>query len=446
MEQKNANTLNKELDWMERIIAFRFNSYFEGTKKENLTPELIPPKIENDSSVFAKFISHYELAPIERLAIILVLSPHLRPEALDCFFKKNKKYSRGFTEFGGIAGKQHSGFIPTAETLVFISGGSDLFSRLQVMKLFHADHLFAKHNILKLNSAAPNEPILSGTMELSQELFELYTFGESTKPTFNSDFPAKLINTNLEWSDFVADQEVFRCINDILLWTKHNKKILGDWEMGDVVKPGYKALFHGPSGTGKTFAASLIGKQTGKDVYKIDLSMVVSKWVGETEKNLAKIFDMAENKDWILFFDEADSLFGKRTNTNSSQERYANQEVSYLLQRTESFPGTIILASNLKSNMDKAFMRRFQSIIYFAPPKIKQRKMIWDNYFSKSLKISPKVDLAEIAKKHEITGGSIVNVLKYCAIHAAESGVNSVDNDMLMAGIRNERMKEGKVV
>lgn len=135
-------------------------------------------------------------------------------------------------------------------------------------------------------------------------------------------------------------------------------------EKDRVVKPGYRTLFYGSSGTSKTLTAALLGKMTGRGVYRINLSKMVSKYIGETEKNLAQIFDRAEKEEWILFFDEADALFGKRTSIKDSYDRYANQEVSYLLQRMEDFNGLVILESNLKK-IDEAFMRRFQSIIHF---------------------------------------------------------------------------------
>src|SRR5690606_1665724 len=150
-----------------------------------------------------------------------------------------------------------------------------------------------------------------------------------------------------------------------------------DWGMEKRLNPGFRVLFHGPPGTGKTLTASLLGKYTGKEVYKIDLSMVVSKFIGETEKNLANLFDKAENKDWILFFDEADALFGKRTNVRDAHDKYANQEVSFLLQRTETYAGLVILATNFKNNIDDAFARRFQSHIYFPSPAFGERLKIW---------------------------------------------------------------------
>ena len=144
---------------------------------------------------------------------------------------------------------------------------------------------------------------------------------------------------------------------------------MNDWGMAPKLRPGYRSLFYGPPGTGKTMTACLLGKSTGRDVYKVDLSLVVSKYIGETEKNLARVFDQAQHKGWILFFDEADALFGKRSETRDAHDRYANQEVSFLLQRIETFDGIAILASNQRENLDDAFTRRFESIIYFPMPR-----------------------------------------------------------------------------
>ena len=173
--------------------------------------------------------------------------------------------------------------------------------------------------------------------------------------------------------------------------------------------------------------------------------MVSSKWVGETEKNLARIFDMAENKDWILFFDEADSIFGKRTNTGSAQEKHANQEVSYLLQRAEEYPGIVILASNLKGNIDEAFIRRFQSMIHFKMPSVNERFRLWNKAFDGHLKLDSSIDLFKISKDYELAGGAIVNVLKFCAIKAVSENNPVVTNHQLIEGIKSELMKEGKL-
>src|SRR6185436_15956532 len=144
-------------------------------------------------------------------------------------------------------------------------------------------------------------------------------------------------------------------LEEIKHWVLYSDQLLHGWGMSRKLRPGFTSLFHGPPGTGKTLSACLLGKHCGTDVYRVDLSMVVSKYIGETEKNLNRVCDMAEHRRWLLFFDEADALFGRRTRVDDAHDRFANQEISYLLQRIEEFDGVIILASNLKSNIDDAF-------------------------------------------------------------------------------------------
>jgi SpoVK/Ycf46/Vps4 family AAA+-type ATPase len=217
------------------------------------------------------------------------------------------------------------------------------------------------------------------------------------------------------------------------------------WGLNNVLKPGYRSLFFGPPGTGKTLTAMLLGKSTGLDVYRIDLSMIVSKFIGETEKNLANVFDQAMNHKWILFFDEADSLFGKRTSTSSSHDRYANQEVSYLLQRIEDYPGVIILATNLKSNIDEAFARRFQNMIHFPMPGTEERLRLWKSLFSKNCKLDDGVDLFKTATDHVLSGGAIINVVRFCSLMAIERNSTTILADDIEKGIKREFKKEGKV-
>ena len=172
--------------------------------------------------------------------------------------------------------------------------------------------------------------------------------------------------------------------------------------------------------------------------------MVVSKYIGETEKNLAGIFDMAENKNWILFFDEADALFGKRTSTSSSNDRHANQEVSYLLQRIEDYAGLVILATNLKTNIDEAFARRFQIMVDFQKPDENQRLQLWQNAFTPPCQLAPEVDLGKLAAEHALTGAAIMNVLRYCSLRSLSRGNTLVTLPDIKQGIRTEMRKEGK--
>ena len=226
---------------------------------------------------------------------------------------------------------------------------------------------------------------------------------------------------------------------------EHKDVILNEWEMASIFKQGYRALFHGPPGTGKTLAAALLGKKLGMSVYRIDISKVTSKYIGETEKNLAKVFDMAENRDWILFFDEGDALFGKRSLTSDSKDRYANQEVSFLLQRIEDYPGTVLLSTNFKSNIDPAFLRRFQSLVHFPIPTPPQRLILWKNSIGKA-PIHTDIDFKTIAKQYPISGGMITNVLRSCCIAAVQSEERIITEDDLIEGIKAELRKEGKTI
>jgi SpoVK/Ycf46/Vps4 family AAA+-type ATPase len=216
--------------------------------------------------------------------------------------------------------------------------------------------------------------------------------------------------------------------------------------MAKKIRPGYRALFHGSPGTGKTLTATLLGKYTDRQVFRIDLSTVVSKFIGETEKNLASLFDRAKNREWILFFDEADALFGKRTSVKDSHDRYANQEVSYLLQRVEEFDGLIILASNFKANLDESFLRRFNAIIRFPFPRESERVMIWRKSFPENMQFENNLDLPEMLGRFELTGGSIINVVHHaCLKMLARGPERTIRIEDVLQGIRREVEKEGKV-
>jgi SpoVK/Ycf46/Vps4 family AAA+-type ATPase len=270
--------------------------------------------------------------------------------------------------------------------------------------------------------------------------------GEKYESSYNSNFPASKINTNLDWKDLILPYDTMKELKEVSIWLDHSKSILSHPQLSKIIKPGFRCLFYGPPGTGKTLTATLLGKNTGLDVYRIDLSMIVSKWVGETEKNLKGIFDQALNKNWILFFDEADSLFGKRTQTKSSNDRYANQEVAYLLQRIEDFPGLVVLATNMKDNIDEAFSRRFQSMVYFPNPDAETRLVLWKQSLPQDFTLEECIDLEEIADEHEVSGGTIINVVRHCVLMALSRGGKIIHEEDLEIGIMRELKKGGKIV
>ncbi|MCX6219077.1 ATP-binding protein [Spirosoma sp.] len=441
----NSATINREIAWLETVIDTRLKLYFQ-TECDYQSIEEIPlPDLNKDDSPYARLVQEHELNAIDRLVLILTLSPHIRPQLLDYFFVQNTAYNRGFTEFGGIKGKNHSGFLPTGETALFLLTGDDTNRRILLQThLLHESVLFRK-NIVRLEVAESDEPALSASLVLLPDYVAYLTTGELSKPNFSPDFPASLVKTPMDWDDLVVDYQVMTEVMEIKAWIEHADELLGNAHLKKYLKPGYRALFYGPPGTGKTLTASLLGRSTGLDVYKIDLSMMVSKYIGETEKNLGRVFDMAQNRQWILFFDEADALFGKRTSTNTSNDRHANQEVAYLLQRIEDFPGIVILATNLKENIDEAFARRFQSIIHFPAPNVTKRAQLWKQAFAGPYELAKDVDFDSLAEKYSIAGGAIINVLRYCVLSAVQNK-RPIRKDDILTGMKKEYYKEGKTL
>lgn len=439
-----AATLEREIAWFDAVLQARICLHFRQPCAHADVREIAPPALAGDGTPYAQLVHECGMGFNERIVLMLALLPHLRPALLDTLFVRNKNFDRGFTEFGGWKGRAHGGFLPTCETAAFVLAGEDLAQRFAVMQLFDEGHALRRRGILRIEHEAPGEPFLSGALGVGAEYLSWLTTGERHKPDFSSSFPAKLITSVLGWQDLVLGPEVLEEIDAITTWIRHADTLLHGWQLHKAIKPGYRALFFGPPGTGKTLTATLIGQATQADVYRIDLSMVVSKYIGETEKNLAQVFDQAQTRRWILFFDEADALFGKRTNTSNSNDRHANQEVSYLLQRVEDFPGTVILATNLKANIDEAFARRFQSMVHFPMPDAEQRLRLWDGMVGHTGRLADDVDLHQLAEAHELAGGAIANVVRYAAIHALQAGRSLMQASDLQRGIVKELRKEGR--
>ena len=444
--RRNAAALDRELVWFQEVLDTRIRLYFEQDCTRSRIEEVVSPDLEADASLYAGVIRQFSMSDAERLVLLLALIPHLRPQLLDTFFIDNQNFKRPFTEFGGWKGTTHSGFLPTGETVSFLLAGNSLEKRFEVGRLFEPDHFFSRNNILRLENYGRSEPLFSGQLVISAEYLNRLTTGVTHKPDYNIHFPAKLISTRLTWEELVLPPEVLDEIENICTWMRHSRTIMEEWGMERVLKPGFRSLFYGPPGTGKTLTACLIGKRAVVDVYRIDLSMVVSKYIGETEKNLANVFDQAEKKDWILFFDEADALFGKRTQTANSNDRHANQEISYLLQRVEDYPGVVILATNLKANIDEAFSRRFQSVVYFPMPDPGLRRLLWQNALDGRYDPVRGMDTAALAEGYELAGGGIINVVRYGAVKALREGRSRIQPEDLVAGISKEMIKEGKAL
>lgn len=502
--EQTKTQIPTEFQYLYQLIRFRLGKYFPA---QDAIEEPVVPDLQYWSPSIANFIAQHKLTKAEAVLLLIVLAPHLHPDLFDMAIENSMKGAGDFPRIGGVRGKNFRGFLPTGETALFLLADESWAGKQQLQQLFWSDHLFGTRRVLWIEELPTGEPAMSGKLIISQDYIDTFTYGKPVPPHFSMSFPAKKISTDLSWDDLVINDELREQINELLDWVKYNDQLMQDWGMKNRLRKGYRTLFYGPPGTGKTFTAGLLGKYTGKDVYKIDLSMVVSKYIGETEKNLELLFARAEDKGWILFFDEADSLFGKRTNVRDAHDKYANQEVSYLLQRIEDYNGLIILATNMKNNIDDAFIRRFNSILKFPFPEAAERAAIWAKsfpgnavFFKKPVGVLTKselngtgnhaelnvfsngaaymkivdqevapepINIPDMVKKYELSGGSILNIVHYACLKAVEKraanlakrsfasapgeGTEPGANGKLpiyltdvVEGIKKEMIKEGK--
>jgi AAA+ superfamily predicted ATPase len=444
----NIHTLETALNYLAEVIQWRMDSYFSENGQSRVIMPNPPDEWLTADSPLTWFIHKYQLDYTAQLTLLIALAPHLQPDFFERLIVAQLPQPGDYPQIGGWRGKSYRGFLPTGETVLFMTmtGGGHLSDRLHLQQVFSQEHIFARERVLYLEPPAEGEPLMSGKLVMNQDYIDLFTQGHFSRPHFSMTFPAQRITTEMEWEDIVLNAQTLQQISDLASWITHGPTILHDWGMKKKLKLGYRALFHGPPGTGKTLTASLLGKYTGKEVYKVDLSMVVSKFIGETEKNLANLFARAESKDWILFFDEADALFGKRTNVRDAHDKYANQEVSYLLQRVENYDGLVILSSNFKSNIDDAFLRRFQSLIQFPIPSPKERLQLWQMAFPSQVRLAEGVDLTQLSTSYELTGSDIMNVVQYCCLQALQHGDAAIDQQNILNAIKREFSKAGKIM
>lgn len=394
----------------------------------------------NDHEGFqlGNYISGRALAHQEVVILLMALLPQLDPSLLKRIYLE---YPNSALFDFCSANDNGRLFYPTIQAVQYILGGDSISERLKAMDYFTSHSVLTREEIIVFSDTSVNSPI-----SVHHEAFNMIMFGLESLPKMTNDFPAEQLHTRRSWADLILPKNTLDELQSIETWYHSSRILMEDWDMQKKLKPGFRVLFYGEPGTGKTLAASLLGKYTQRPVFRVDISMLVSKYIGETEKQLAKLFDKAENKNWILFFDEADAIFGKRTNVRDAHDKYANQEVSYLLQRVETFSGLIILASNFKNNMDKAFTRRFHSCIQFNNPKHEERLRIWQQNLPKQLQLED-IDLDQIAKQYELSGSNIMNVIQDVSLKTIglKQSDYKVSADMLLESIKKEYVKEDKI-
>jgi hypothetical protein len=258
---------------------------------------------------------------------------------------------------------------------------------------------------------------------------------------------ARRVQPAVNFADLVLPPDTMAQLKELLTRARYREQVLDVWKMGgpSARRRGLTALFAGPSGTGKTMAAEVLASELGLDLYTVDLATVVDKYVGETEKNLDRIFAEAERVNGVILFDEADALFGKRSEVSDAHDRYANVEVAYLLQRMEVFDGIAILATNLRANLDEAFTRRLDSLVDFPEPEAEYRRRLWERSLGTTMPRTDDLDLDFLAQSFKLSGGAIRNIAVAAAYAAAEAR-HPLDMGDLVRATQREYLKLGRMV
>lgn len=354
----------------------------------------------------------------ERTLLLLALAPHLAPSGFMEAFDAFKNNGRGKLPLHGA--RLHPlklSWEPTLQTALFIVAGDDIYSQHEVYARDVLSSQLLREQVIVFSRENENTASVS-EKNLAPVLDEAYVhhllYGRTIRPDFGASFPAQLVSTSLEFRKHIFLYRHTQTELDVL-----TEKIteLHRLRSSNLTR-GLPVLFCGPPGTGKTISARAIGNSTGMPVFRIDLANVVSKYVGETEKKLAAIFDRAEGKNWILFFDEADVLFGNRTGVSDAHDRYANLLTAYLLQRIEEYEGVCILSTNYRGNIDHAMLRRFTQVVNFRLPGHEERLKIWEHSITEGFFYQPGISL-RILSQFEFTGAQIAMILKNATIRAA---------------------------
>ena len=439
----NVQAISAEVAWLQRIIETRLGELATKGPYQALKAFSTPPLI-HESSAYHQLIDKFKLSPEERLLLILGFVPHYSPAFLTHYFRDEQNKLQVIEPLiGGLIKSGSRQFVPTFQTFLFLLVGNDhqqaaAFELGLREKSWLLKEGIILHAPLQMGSDPSNN--YEQLIIVSPEYVDHVKSGRLPRPSFGPSFPATLETTVYEWDDLVIPPVTAAQLSPMLKWLEHRDLLLTKSKKFSSSAP---VLFYGAPGTGKSLTAKLIGKKLKQDVFRIDLSMIVSKYIGETEKNLAHLFDRAEDKNWILFFDEADALFSKRTDVSSSNDKWANLEVSYLLQRMESFKGISILTSNLRENIDPAMTRRFRYMVDFQRPTSTERNLLWQKALPPTYSYANDFRM-EILAKENLTGANIANIVFDCCVEAESQDTNKIGAQIIRTCVMREMHKEDR--
>lgn len=445
--QNLTDTLESEYTWLSALIDLRSKELDHKIVASDIFSLDFIPKKPTGDEVYSLHATKHNWSIQDRVLVLLSCASQFEPALLrNLIHYTQSKQELEFTEqFKTTTDAGQATF----QLALWLLEGANIKAWYKHYDLLNLDYPLFKHTVLD-NSVFNEESnrqvnVLDYPLKITHQFFIYLITGLPYEPKYSTSFPASKLETSYSREDLLLNDKTTLELNESIAWMKKVDQLKNVADTQGEIK-GYKSLFYGPPGTGKTMAVRVIGKELGKTVYKIDISKVVSKYVGETEKNLKAVFDLAENRDWVLFFDEGDALFGKRSSTKSSQDRYANQEVAYLLQRMEDYPGILLLATNNSSNLDDAFKRRFHSFIYFGKPDHNTRLALWQKAYSGTYQLQYPEILTHYAQKYELSGAEIINIKHFSIVRAMTKNRTHVLEEELRRGLELELAKYNKVL
>jgi hypothetical protein len=430
----SAAHLQEELYWLQQVITHRIDTLSTG-HADVLPP---PPQLSGEPSPYADFVHKHTLNAGERLVLILGLCTYLRPELLYPMVINDEL--RRLSQMD--PGMQKLALSPTHETALFLAAHGNLTARIQLAQVFEPGHVFYRLSVLDTSSAEPGAPVFSAAYSTATSWRDLFLYGTYRAPRFSPHFPAHLLETPLNWDDLIVTDFTRDKINEAQQSIQAADTLRQAWKLNGIIPQGYRLLLHGDSGQGKTLTATLFGKMLGREVYRIDVSAVASKWVGETMQRLDALFRTAEHKDWILFFDEGDALLQQRSDAGNDSGRYGNMDAAFLLQRIEGFNGIIIVATNLMQNIDRGFIRRFQSTILFKSLDSELQARVWERFWPHNQVQFPTLPNAgHLYLNFPLSPAAICHVIRRASTYAFTNSLSHFPADVFERFVKDEHLK-----
>ena len=432
MSTINKDTLDillKELNWLKGYMNNRIVPYRKAIPDKTLAeagiqepyytpsdssgynePVDLPaaPLLEGDPAVhkYLDFLNLYSVNEEERLIMIMAMAIYLEPDFFHPFLENPEVMIRSKV----YRSSGHDCVMPTVETAIFILAGEDPYERMRVLRYFDIGHFFYKNTILDIEPAEDKKPSTYGLVSLNFSYRSLFLYNHYTAPRYSHDFPATFLETDLEWDDLKLSPQTAKEVQEFVVALKEDN-YFRSLSSAKHMRKGLRALLYGEPGTGKTLTAKLLGKLMYMPVARVEISGVQSKYVGETNLRLESLFNTAEHKNWILFIDEGDAILGQRTQSSKGETTaHANDTVAFLLQRIESYNGTIVVATNFIDNLDKAYDRRFDISARYQSLTRDQQYDFWMGLIPPEHPLDKPDMLRGLIEKYKFSPSEICNI------------------------------------